>query len=112
MSNLTIIQKIQEEKSKTKELDDPEVLFAPDNSKEELSTNPGTTLWQKTNINLDELAESIHKERKSQKISQRTLASITGLSQTTIMRAEKNYTSNIYTITKVIQALGKKLIIN
>ena len=64
-----------------------------------------------TQINMQELQDSIKIERKFQKMTQRQLASEANISQGTITRAERHGWVSIYTLMKIANALGKKLTI-
>ncbi|MFH0767708.1 MAG: helix-turn-helix transcriptional regulator [Bacillota bacterium] len=62
--------------------------------------------------NMDEIQASIKKERNQQGLTQRQLAKKAGMSQGTITRAECHGWVSIWTMLRIINALGKKLILN
>ena len=69
------------------------------------------TIQANTRSNLKNIQIDIQYHRIQQNLTQRQLAQKAGISQSTIVRVEKGYTSNIYAYGRVLQALGKELIL-
>lgn len=62
--------------------------------------------------NMQKIQDSIKAERINQQLTQRELASKSGRSQGTITRIERHGWTSIWTLLKVVEALGKELILN
>ena len=66
-----------------------------------------------SNINFkDYLNEPLTKVRKESGLSQRDLATVSDVPQSTIARIESGANTSIDTLTKIANALGKRLTVN
>lgn len=70
-----------------------------------------TTIGEQIFTNMKVLQATIKQERKSQKLTQRQLATMAGMSQGSITRAENNGWISLDCLLRISNALGKALII-